>query len=468
MSSGVGIQPPEGAGEFGYRRLSLLAVASLGLGGITALVILLGFAIALIRDVSFLLPTGYLGIGLVPLAGLLTGWIALRTIAASEGALTGRVLARIGLLLSLGSMLLYGAYHGATLLALQMRAEGFARQWVDQIASGKIEDRDTAFVYTLPTGSRPSLDGDRADVRAKLEIEYNQPSELTNTGLYTSFNQSPLVQLLNLSAERPGLKLRKVGEPNFVDNGYEMSLEFEVETAESKFRLTTLIHSAMSNNLPSIKKWHVRQQQISSSAGRDIPEFLGPGRAHMLKVEMARRAAMEFSESFDPRKRDFPRAYSLTLPGARVPRARADDPAMGTFFRTVNGAEGQGLAQAKAPEFWASPEVRNDFMTYFKAAIDPDYLGPPIQWFAISNSGGFPRIEVANGRSRVRIPVRLMMLPKYMGLAELELSAPSENADRKEAWLVDKLVLVSARMAPPTPELKNAPPDAMNMFLRKR
>lgn len=468
MSSGVGSRPSEGAGEFGYSRLSLLAIASFTLGGITAFVVLLGFAIALVRDVSFLLPTGYLGIGLVPLAGLLAGWIALRTIAASEGSLTGRALARGGLLLSLGSMLLYGAYHGATLLALQMRAEGFARQWVDQIASGKIEDRDTAFVYTLPPGSRPSLEGDRADVRAKLEIEYNQPNELTNTGLYTTFNQSPLVQLLNLSGERPKLKVRKVGEPNFIDNGYEMSLEFEVETSDVRFRLATLIHSAMSNNLPSIKKWHVRQQQIFSAAGRDIPEFLGPGRAHMLKVEMARRAAMEFSESFDPRKRDFPRAYSLTLPGARIPRVKFDDPAMGAYFRAVNGAEGQGLAQAKAPEFWASPEVRNDFMIYFKAALDPDYLGPPFQWFAITNSAGFPRIEVVNGRARVRFPVRLMMLPKYMGAAELEMSAPAENAERKEAWLVDKLVLISARMAPPTPELKNAPLDAMNIFLRKR
>lgn len=468
MSSGVGNMPTDGGGESGYSRLSLLAVTSFGLGAVTALLVLLGFVIALVRDVSFLLPSGYLGIGLVPLASLLAGWIALRTIASSEGALTGRGLARMGLFLSLGSMLLYGAYHGATLLALQMRAEGFVRQWIDQIASGKVEDRDAAFVYTLVPGSRPSLEGDRLNVRAKLEIEYNQPNELNNAGLYTAFNQSPLVQLLNLSSGKPGIRLRRVSEPNFVDNGYEMGLEFDVETTEAKFRLATVIHSAMSNNLPPIKKWQVRQQQVSSNAGRDIPELLGPGRAHMLKVDMARRAAMEFSESFDPRKRDFPRAYSLTIPGARVPRVKVDDLAMGSYFRTLNSSEGQGFAQAKAPDFWASPEVRNDFLTYLKAALDPDYLGPTFQWFVIPSAASFPPLETADGRVRVRFPVRLMMLPKYMGTAELELSAPAQNAEKKEAWLVEKLVMISARMAPQTPELKNAPPDAMNIFLRKR
>ena len=468
MSSGVAKPPSDGGGELGYSRLSLLAVASFGLGGVTAMVVVLGFVVALFRDVSFLLPSGYLGIGLVPLAALLSGWIALRSIAASEGALTGKNLARCGLFLSLGSMLLYGAYHGATLLALQMRAEGFVRQWIDQIASGKPEDRDAAFVYTLAPGSRPSLEGDRADVRAKLEIEYNQPNELTNSGPYTGFRQSALVQLLNLSPEQPKIKLRKATEPNFVDNGYEIGLEFDVETTEARFRLVTLVHSAMSNNLPPIKKWQVRQQQISSSAGREVPEFLGPGRAHMLKVDMARRVAMEFSESFDPRKRDFSRAYSLTVPGARVPRAKNDDPEMGAFFRTINSSGGQGFAQASAPDFWASPEVRNDFLTYLKAALDPDYLGPTFQWFAIPSVANFPPIELNEGRVRVRFPVRLMILPKYLGSAELELSAPAQSADKKEAWLVEKLVLISARMAPQTPELKNAPPDAMNIFLRKR
>lgn len=468
MSSGVGTRPSGGGGESGYSRLSLLAVASFGLGGMTALLVLLGFVIALVRDVSFLLPSGYLGIGLIPLAALLAGWIALRTIAASEGALTGMGLARAGLFLSLGAMLLYGAYHGATLLAIQMRAEGFTRQWIDQIASGKPEDRDIAFVYTLAPGSRPSLEGDRGDVRAKFEIEYNQPNELTNAGLYTTFNQSPLVQLLNLSPQKPGVRLRKVSEPNFVDNGYELGLEFDVETTEAKFRLSTIIHSAMSNNLPPIKKWQVRQQQVSSSAGRDTPEFLGPGRAHMLKVDMARRTAIDFSESFDPRKRDLSRAYSLTVPGARVPRVKLDDPAMGSYFRTIVVSGEQGFTQATAPDFWASPEVRNDFLTYLKAALDPDYLGPTFQWFAIPGAANFPPLELADGRVRVRFPVRLMMLPKYMGTAELELSAPAQNAEKKEAWLVEKLVLVSARMAPQTPELKNAPPDAMNIFLRKR
>lgn len=468
MSSGLESRPSDGAGEFGYSRLSLLAVASFGLGGATSIVVLLGFAISLFRDVSFLLPTGYLGLGLIPLAGLLAGWIALGAISSAEGALSGKGLARLGIVLSISPMLLYGAYHGATTLALQMRAEGFLRQWVGQIASENPGDRDTAFVYTLSPGARPSLEGDSGDVRAKLEIEYNQPQDLTGAGPYTTFHQSALVQLLGLGNEKPSMKVRKVSEPNYVDNGYELNMEVDVETSQSRFRLDAHVHSALSNNLPPIKKWQIRHYQISSGAGVNIPEFLGDGRSARQKVEMARKAAMEFSEALDPRNRDFPRAYSFTLPGSRIPRVKADNQEMGAFFRLVNGPEGKGFVQAKAPEYWASPEVRNDFMTYLKAALDPDYLGPIFSWFALSNQGGFPRLETVNGRARVRFPVRLLMIPKYVGMAQLEMSAPMETADRKEAWLVDGLIMISARMAPMSPEMKNAPPEAMNMFLRKR
>jgi len=468
MSGGLAAPPGDEAGGAGYSRLSLLAVASFGLGALTSVGLALGFAVALLRDVSFLLPSSYLAIGLIPLGGLICGWISLRSIEAAEGALSGRMLARAGLWASLGCMLVYGAYHGATLMAIQMRAEGFARMWLDLIAGRKPEDLDTAFVYTLVPGSRPSLDGDRSHARAKLEIEYNQPGELTGVGPYSTFTSSPLVQLLQLSSAKPVAVLRRVSEPNFVDNGYEMALEFDIETPEARFRLAAVIHAAMSNSLAPIRKWQVRQQAISSASGRDLPELLGPGKAHMLRVDMARRAAMEFSESLDPRKRDFPRAYSLTIPGSRIPRVKPDDAAMAGFLRGINGADGSGFVTAKPPVFWASPEVRDDFMTYLKAALDPDYLGPGFQWFAIPATPTFPAIEVAEGRARVRFPVKLMMLPRYVGAAELELSAPPDRADRREAWLVEKLVLTSARLAPQSPELKNAPPDAMNAFLRKR
>jgi hypothetical protein len=64
--------------------------------------------------------------------------------------------------------------------------------------------------------------------------------------------------------------------------------------------------------------------------------------------------------------------------------------------------------------------------------------------------------------------VKIMMLPRYTGLAELVMSAPVDRADSKEAWLVEKLVMVSARLSPPMPELEKAPPEAMNMLLQKQ
>ena len=450
----------------GYRQLSLLAVASLALGSVTALVMGFGFAIALFRDVSFLLPTGYMGLGFVPLAGLLCGWVAIRTIAGSQGAMSGRNLAWIGLLLSGGSMMLYGAYHGATVLALRIRSEGFVNEWMALIASQDPEKIDRAFVFTLPPGSRPSLEGDRADVRAKLEVDHNRPNDLTSTGLYTAFLSSPLVQLLSEVDANAQWRLKSVTEPEYIDNGYLVGLEFEVTTSEARFKLGARLHGSMAN-LPPLKKWQIREHQITSSVGRGSPDLEPAGKARALRVEMARRAGAEFIDAMDPKKRNFPRAYSLTIPGSRIPLVKPDNPAMALYFRTMDGSSSPCLIEAKLPVFWCSEDVRKEFFTYFKAAWDIDFAGPPFPWISIQQAPLAPS-TVRDGRIAVRLPVKIMMLPRYTGLAELVMSAPVDRADSKEAWLVEKLVMVSARLSPPMPELEKAPPEAMNMLLQKQ
>lgn len=450
----------------GYRQLSLLAIASVVLGSVTAVVMGLGFAIALFRDVSFLLPTGYMGLGFVPMAGLLCGWIAIRTIAGSQGAITGRNLAWIGLLLSGGSMMLYGAYHGATVLALRIRAEAFVSDWLALVASQDPEKLDRAFVFTLPPGSRPSLEGERADVRAKLEVDHNRPNDLTSTGQYTAFLSSPLVQLLGDVEGNPKWRLKSANEPEYIDNGYLIGLEFEVTTTQARFKVGARLHGSMAN-LPPLKKWQIRDHQITSTAGRGVPDLEPAGKARALRVEMARRAASEFVELMDPKRRNFPKAYSLTIPGSRSPLVKPDNPAMAQFFRTMDGPSGTSLVEAKPPVFWCSQDVRKEFFTYFKAAWDVDYAGPPFPWISLQQVPFVPT-TVRDGRISVRIPVRIMMLPRYMGQADLVMSAPVDRADSREAWLVERLVMVSARLSPPMPELEKASPDAMNMLLQKR
>src|SRR5690349_11341761 len=117
-----------------YRRVSGFAIASLILGGLFALVLLIMVAWGL-RDQSPVLLPAYLQA--VPVVGIGLALTGLILIGRSEGTLSGRKLATWGLGICALTALGYWAYYAALSFAVGDQAETFARNWFQKImASG--------------------------------------------------------------------------------------------------------------------------------------------------------------------------------------------------------------------------------------------------------------------------------------------------------------------------------------------
>jgi hypothetical protein len=147
--------------EAAFHADDLEQIASYGtLSGLAIVSLVFGLAAPL----SFLFPL----LIVIPLVGAVVSLVALRRIATSEGTLVGRPAAMIGLVLCV----LAGA---ATISRVQVtrylhvrQAAEFARQWIELLTSGQLEN---AFKLTVP-GSRPeppSAPGEPPPVQTPFE-----------------------------------------------------------------------------------------------------------------------------------------------------------------------------------------------------------------------------------------------------------------------------------------------------------
>jgi hypothetical protein len=116
-----------------YRTLSGLAIVSLVFG--------------LAAPVAYAFPV----LLAIPLFGVAVSLIALRRIDTSDGALTGRGAAMIGLVLCVASVSATLGYAQMSRFLHVRQAEAFGRQWITLVCSGRLEQ---AFKLTV-TGSRP-------------------------------------------------------------------------------------------------------------------------------------------------------------------------------------------------------------------------------------------------------------------------------------------------------------------------
>src|SRR5262249_22759811 len=124
------------------------AIASLAFGAFFAVYLVLA-ALWALRDRSPLLPPAWLLA--LPFIGAALALTAMYLIRNSEGTLAGMKLAVWGWWLSVGFGLGYGAYYGATAVAVQKQAEDFALAWLNKIKDGKFGD---AFMDTQDPANR--------------------------------------------------------------------------------------------------------------------------------------------------------------------------------------------------------------------------------------------------------------------------------------------------------------------------
>lgn len=136
--------------EAGYRTISILALVSLVLG-LTA-------PLCLMAPLLFALP----------IAGTIVALLAIRRIAASDGALIGRAAAVIGLALSIASMTAALTHTALAQELLSRQARATALEWIAFLQAG---DAEQAFEQTVASkqGSPPPL-ADSPEAAAETQV----------------------------------------------------------------------------------------------------------------------------------------------------------------------------------------------------------------------------------------------------------------------------------------------------------
>jgi hypothetical protein len=155
-----------------YRTLSVLAIISL----------IMGLAAPLAIAAPFLLA--------IPLFGIAVSLVALRRIQVSGGALAGRWLATIGLVLCVASAVL-PVSHDLIQRAIRVHeAEKFGRDWVAMVTSGNLKQ---AFLLTVDA-TRPAP-----------PPEPNTPPKASP---YEAFIAQPLIKALQAAGANADIRIR--------------------------------------------------------------------------------------------------------------------------------------------------------------------------------------------------------------------------------------------------------------------
>jgi hypothetical protein len=216
-----------------YRPLSGLAVASVALAGLYAVVILILGGLALYFGDP--LPLGILSL-IVPVTALGLGLIARMQIANSEGTRSGLALANWGCWLSLLVGLGYGAIYAGTYLALTWQVRSFGTEFFDLMRQGKINH---AFLLTLDPEVRASANPDNPRM---MIMRFGVGGGKTKAQL-PAFQQAELTRILQQGG--PETVVRPLGINGWeYDKGYHFLQTYRVTTREGDFDVQLSLRSS--------------------------------------------------------------------------------------------------------------------------------------------------------------------------------------------------------------------------------
>ncbi|MGE3808499.1 MAG: hypothetical protein AB7K24_27865 [Gemmataceae bacterium] len=245
-----------------YAPVSGLAVASLIVAGLFALVVLMFGGVAFFNSTPMLLPTWLV---LVPVLAIVLALLAQRQIRASEGTRSGSSLASWALGLSLLCGLgYYLGYLFPTYKAVTIQADNFVREWFGKIRDGEV---NAAFLETL------DLDQRRENPRDEeaMEIRFGSAS-VSGKGPLTSFQDGEIVQLLRATDADSTITNLGVRTWDF-QNGYRVVQVYRVTTPEGDFDLQV---TAYRSDLGAQRTWRIAEpetrveQRTLSARGREI------------------------------------------------------------------------------------------------------------------------------------------------------------------------------------------------------
>ncbi len=240
--------------DFVYRPLSGVAVASVVVGGLFALVILVCAVAAVWRGEPFLLPLWLL---LLPAAGVGLAVLGRWHILRSEDTRAGMGLTQWGLGLSLVFGLGYATFYFVTYLAVAQQSNAFLLDkgpdsgYLARLQAGDING---AFLLTLPLQHRRGAQPNNPEA---MEQQFDLGgNDREPRGLLTQFHADPLVRRLAAAGDKATIEPLAVRNWTYENQGYKVERFYRISTDEGSFEVLLTTQSVNSPEGEG-RKWYL-------------------------------------------------------------------------------------------------------------------------------------------------------------------------------------------------------------------
>ena len=290
--------------EIDYKPISGVAVAAVVVSGFFVLFVLSTSIAAMITkrpalNIPFLFLAGL---------GLALSIAARAHIRRSEGTRAGLSWASAAWWMSVLGGVGFGAYLGASFLALQKQSNGSAMDWFELLKKNKV---DHAFVLTLPPLQRPQdyqkLGDD--DLGKVLDGRFG-------AGPLPGFRNSEIARFFQRNGNEVEVVSLGMSDWQQIENGYRVQCSYQLKSPEGVFDLNLALSGTEGENLVG-RVWHVGVEGGLSSKGRT-----SYGRLVLELQDEARGNAIEWLKSASFHDREA--IYLATLPTSeRVARENA-------------------------------------------------------------------------------------------------------------------------------------------------
>jgi hypothetical protein len=437
-----------------YRPLSLAAVIGFGLAILFSAYIAIFGLFTYFSGDFLIFPFWTI---LIPLGVATLCLVAKRTIATSEGTLTGDRLATWGLGLTVVFGLSYWSYFAATSLALRRQAATFVEsKFLPALAKGNV---DEAFVYTYK-GQRPAIN---AQLHMFVERFMNVPISVKAMPPFTTFLNTEYVRLLALSGDKYQATLTATGTP-VPEKGGEMQipLVYHVETPLKSFdmQLVALASDVRSKEfsgrlwrVEKDKTWVVPQSGVWTAEGKRLFDKVEPNARQCLsswvtKIANSTDVESAYQDTLPPAKRA---AIIAKLKGKKedeLKKLKETDPELRDYFAGLQAYSEGSLVHMDKNVFWAPDAERDEFIGLIKKSFSSS--PPSAHWMLVTRS--LPGFEDDGKKVRFIYDVNLMLLPAFMGSGRVTVEADEDvfnnPAANYESWRVVGLELLQAHAAP--------------------
>ncbi len=238
------LRPPQSPTEAPYRTLSGLAVASMALAAVFAVLIGILAVSAFLAHDMLIAPVWLIGLAV---AAAFLSIIAGIQIRGSEGTLTGLGFARVGFWLALFPALAYFAYYIGTYQAIvRVQAERVTREWFDDLRQGKVRD---AFLLCCRPSDRRNLSKDPQEFNARYVWGgFGQP------GPFTRFEQHEVIRAMVDGGQDVKVESLGIKSWEYYQKRYNIEQSFRIDTPEGVFDVSMYLSGAWENNR---RQWQI-------------------------------------------------------------------------------------------------------------------------------------------------------------------------------------------------------------------